>query len=278
MEDFLKQLCEDIQSIARQCGKNMTDHYGHVRVEKTKVNFQDLVTKVDTTNQNMILEYMKEKYPEHVLLGEEDVEWGKDREAVANVIDKEWVWIVDPLDGTTNYVYALPLSVVSICVAHKGIPTVGVIFDPYRNEMFTTIKGHGAFMNNEPIHVRSDPTLHESLLGYATNYVEPVRKAMMRGVGAVGEYALNIRNIGAAALNLAWVAAGRLTGYWELGLHPWDVSAGCLLVQEAGGRAGSTRGEEYDLYVLDTLATNGHIHDEMLRILKSVNADRIEGQ
>ena len=112
----------------------------------------------------------------------------------------------------------------------QGIPTVGVIYDPYRNEMFTAIKGHGAFMNNEPIHVRSDPTLHESLLGYATNYVEPVRKAMMRGVGAVGEYALksvfspvftrSIRNIGAAALNLAWVAAGRLTGYWELGLHP----------------------------------------------------------
>ena len=97
---------------------------------------------------------------------------------------------------------------------------VGVIFDPYRNEMFTTIRGHGAFMNGTPIHVRNDATLHESVVGFATNYIEFVRKAMMRGICAVSDHVLSIRNVGSAALHLAWVAAGRLTGYFELALHP----------------------------------------------------------
>lgn len=97
---------------------------------------------------------------------------------------------------------------------------VGVIFDPYRNEMFTAIRGHGAFMNGTRLHVRNDPTLHESVVGFATNYIEYVRKAMMRGICAVSDHALSIRNVGSAALHLAWVAAGRLTGYFELALHP----------------------------------------------------------
>lgn len=153
-------------------------------------------------------------------------------QAINAVADKEWIWIVDPLDGTTNYVYSLPLSVVSICVAHnvspsflsykQEIPVIGVIFDPYRNEMFTAIKGHGAFMNGNRLHVRGDATLHESVIGFATNYIAYVRKAMMRGICAVSDHALSIRNVGSAALHLAWVAAGRLSGYFELALHPVD--------------------------------------------------------
>ena len=102
----------------------------------------------------------------------------------------------------------------------QEIPVVGVIFDPYRNEMFTAIRGHGAFMNGTPMHVRNDPTLHDSVVGFATNYIEFVRKAMMRGICAVSDHALSIRNVGSAALHLACVAAGRLTGYFELALHP----------------------------------------------------------
>ena len=130
------------------------------------------------------------------------------------------MWIVDPLDGTTNYVYSLPLSVVSICVTHNEIPVVGVIYHPYLNEMYSTIKGHGSKLNGTPIHVREDATLHESVVGYATNYTAPIRHAMMRGVLAVQEHALSTRSVGCAALHLAWVAAGRLTAYWELALHP----------------------------------------------------------
>ena len=122
MDSFLNDLCNDVQSIARKCGQNMLDNYGHTHAEKTKASFQDLVTKVDTGNQNMIKSFMEERYPTHALLGEEDVEFGKDLEAVDAVSDKEWVWIVDPLDGTTNYVYSLPLSVVSICVTHNEMP------------------------------------------------------------------------------------------------------------------------------------------------------------
>lgn len=130
------------------------------------------------------------------------------------------MWIVDPLDGTTNYVYSLPLSVVSICVTHNEMPVIGVVYHPYLDEMYTAIKGHGSQLNGKPIHVRSDATLHESVVGYAMNYMAPIRHAMMRGVSAVGDYALSMRSVGSAALHLAWVAAGRLTAYWELGLHP----------------------------------------------------------
>lgn len=151
-------------------------------------------------------------------------------QAIDAVADKEWVWVVDPLDGTTNYVsvsrslhkqvYNLPLSVVSICITHTEVPVIGVTYHPYLDEMYTVIKGHGSKLNGTPIHVRNDATLHESVVGYATNYMAPIRRVMMRGVAAVGEYALSTRSVGSAALHLAWVAAGRLTGYWELALHP----------------------------------------------------------
>ena len=116
--------------------------------------------------------------------------------------------------------YNLPLCVVSICITHNEVPVIGVIYHPYLDEMYTVIKGHGSKLNGTPIHVRNDATLHESVVGYATNYMAPIRRVMMRGVAAVGEYALSTRSVGSAALHLAWVAAGRLTGYWELALHP----------------------------------------------------------
>ncbi|KAK8790897.1 hypothetical protein WA158_005528 [Blastocystis sp. Blastoise] len=263
MESYLKQLCEDVQSIARKAGQNMLDHVG-IEVEKEKVNFSDLCTKVDTDNQAMIEKFMKDHYPEHVLLGEEGIAWGDDISAIDARKDKEWMWIVDPVDGTTNFVHTLPTSVVSIAVSQNEKVMVGVVYDPYRNEMFSAIRGCGAFCNGKPIHVANQDCLKHSLLAFGTNYTANIRHCMLRGMCHIADLVRGTRCLGSAALHLSYVACGRFTGWWELGLHAWDLAAGALLVEEAGGRVSSCTGVPYTIRVFDCMATNGLIHDEFI--------------
>jgi myo-inositol-1(or 4)-monophosphatase len=180
-------------------------------------------------------------------------------------------WYVDPLDGTTNFVFGLPFCAVSIALAHHGVPVLGVVHDPLREETFTAVRGGGAQLNDSPISVdKTIATLDRSLLvtGYPGNMARRPRMHLVNYKQVI-DRCNNLRALGSAALELAYVACGRLTGFWEVSLRPWDVAAGMVLVEEAGGAASDLAGQQLQLtdYV-DIAATNGLIHNELLECLE----------
>ncbi len=188
----------------------------------------DFVTEVDKAAEATIIDTIRQVYPAHGILAEESGRSGAK--------DAEYVWIIDPLDGTTNFIHGFPQYSVSIALQHKGVLTQAVVYDPTKNELFTSSRGRGAFLNDRRIRVSGRTSLKESLIGtgfpfrtldYFDEYM-----AMFRGVT---RETAGIRRAGSAALDLAYVAAGRLDGFWEIGLSPWDVAAGALLILEAGG-------------------------------------------
>ena len=206
-------------------------------VEQIKVSAKrdkDFVTEVDKAAEEAILGVLKEAYPDHAILAEESGASG----------DSEFVWIIDPLDGTTNFIHGFPQYAVSIAQQHKGVLQHAVVYDPTRNELFTASKGAGAFLNDRRIRVTKRAKMNEALIGtgFPFRYFEHVdaylgifRDMMHKTAG--------VRRPGAAALDLAWVAAGRIDGFWEIGLSPWDMAGGALLITEAGGLIGDLSGE-----------------------------------
>ena len=221
--------------------------------------------------KNLILTH----FPEHFFLGEEGVEPGSmaSSKALADVHEAEYLWIVDPIDGTTNFVHTYPFYSVSIALAYKGEVIVGVVYDPSRDELFVAEKGKGAYLHGKKMHVSPDDLLSQSLLatGFPTDQAIAL-PTNMRGLQAVVPKVRNVRNGGSAALHLAYVAAGRLSGYWEINLNSWDLAAGSLLVQESGGLITDTRNHLYNLAVRNVIATNGHIHQELVDVLEQADA------
>ncbi|GIW29963.1 MAG: inositol monophosphatase [Meiothermus sp.] len=222
--------------------------------QSTKSTPTDLVTQADHESEAAIRELIASRHPDHVVLGEEQ---GQDKEGAFR-------WIVDPLDGTVNYAHGFPFYAVSIGLEAHGEVVLGVVLDTARGELFTAIKGGGAYLNGRPIRVSTRSTLVGSLL--ATGFPYDVSKdtenlvyfqrALTKG--------LMVRRPGAAALDLAYVAAGRLDGFWEVKLNPWDVAAGWLIVSEAGGRITGLQGEDYRLGNRYLVASNGLIHESLL--------------
>jgi myo-inositol-1(or 4)-monophosphatase len=231
-----------------------------------KYSPHDLVTEVDKGAETLIRNLISTHFPHHSFLGEEGVEPGPDAsaQALANMSDSEYLWIVDPLDGTTNYVHGFPFFVVSIALAYKGEVIVGVIYDPSRDELFVAEKGKGAYVKGKRMSVSTENRLIDSLVGSGfpadRNYALPIN---LTGIQALAPKVRNIRVAGSAALHLAYVAAGRLSGFWEIGLNSWDMAAGSLLIQEAGGLVTDTAGKPYSLGVRNIMATNGSIHQEL---------------
>lgn len=231
-----------------------------LRVE-TKSSHTDLVSEVDREAERVIVEGIRAVRPDDAILGEE----GGAHEGTSGVR-----WIIDPLDGTTNYTHGLPFFCVTIGVEHRGEIVAGAVFDPVAGEMFTATKGGGAFLNGLPIRVSSSAALIESLLvtGFPYNVKENPGRVTERFVAFL-PLAQGVRRLGSAALDLAYVACGRLDGYWEVFLHPWDKAAGVLLVKEAGGTVTNFTGDERDIiHDPNTLATNGRIHGAMLDVIK----------
>ncbi|OYD06209.1 inositol monophosphatase [Paludifilum halophilum] len=244
-----------------------------------KTSSHDLVTEVDQECEKIIRETLQASYPDHQVLGEEGVEAGSEasRAALEAAREAEYLWIIDPIDGTTNFVHRFPFFCVSIGIAHQGEIIAGVIFDPVQNELFVAEKGKGATLNGERIRVSQEKTLETSLL--ATGFPAGIREARqvnINGILELGTKCRNIRTAGSAALHLAYVASGRLTGFWEIDLNAWDLAAGALLVKEAGGRVTDTTGQPYHIGVRNILATNGLIHDSVQRTLKDVKATGFE--
>lgn len=242
-------------------GKIMLKHFGKARVSYKGP--ADLLTQADLESQESILSLIRSRFPSHDYKAEE---------TGSKMTGAEFVWVVDPLDGTTNYAHGYPAACVSIALLQHGAPLVAGVYDPFRDEAFLAESGRGARLNGRKIGVSPTPKLKESLLitGFPYDraarsryYIEFYRDFMTR--------CHDVRRSGAAALDMAWIAAGRADGFWEMSLSPWDVAAGLLLVGEAGGRVTDFLGKpwgELAQFGPQTLATNGRIHKEMIRTLK----------
>lgn len=240
-----------------------------------KQSLHDLVTEVDKGSEAMIRKLILTHFPTHVILGEEGVAPGADAsvKALSEVLNAEYVWIVDPLDGTTNFVHGFPFFCVSIALAHKGQVIVGVIYDPLRDELFVAERGKGAYVRGKRTQVSEDTLLRNSLVASGLPADRTTSLPInLAGIQSLTPKVRNIRIAGSAALHLAYVATGRLSGFWEIGLNAWDIAAGSLLVEESGGRVTDTLGRPYSISVRNIVATNGFIHDELCSELKVANA------
>ena len=203
---------------------------------------KDFVSEIDRAAEAAIVQTLLGAYPDHAILAEEGTAKGENEKA-------EHVWIIDPLDGTTNFLHGFPQYCVSIALSHKGIVTQGVIYDPVRNDLFTATRGRGAFLNDRRMRVSKRTHLRDCLIGTGFPFRDgsflDQYLAMMK---AMIQQTAGLRRPGAAALDLAYVAAGFYDGFWEVGLNPWDVAAGSLLVLEAGGLIGDLAGDENYLH------------------------------
>lgn len=224
----------------------------------------DLVTEADTASEERIIETLRSRFPDHAVLAEES---GSRSGAGDNGSDPQW--IIDPLDGTTNFAHGLALFCTSIAFAVDGEVRVGVILNPVSGELFTAVKGEGAALNGHPIRVSETAAVSESLLvtGFPYNFKTIFQDVMAR-FGNCLKAGRGIRRLGSAALDLCFVACGRFEGFWEQNLHPWDTAAGFLMVEEAGGAVTDFGGTPFAIEGKEILATNGKIHDEMLSLLE----------
>ena len=224
---------------------------------------KNLVTEVDQESERLIVGHLLGSFPGHSIIAEE----GEYPQG-----DTPFRWIIDPLDGTTNYAHGFPWFCVSIGLESAGELVAGVIYNPMHDELFTATKGVGAFLNGQRLHVSSRSPLQNTLLGTGFPYdcaSDPANN--FDNFIAFQKAARGIRRAGAAALDLAYVAAGRLDGFWELKLKPWDVAAGVLLVREAGGTVTTFDGTEYDVFNHRIVASNGLIHEEMTAMLTTLD-------
>ncbi len=238
----------------------------------TEKERNNLVTEADIASQKAVRAHLLGKYPDHAFVGEED-HFGHSIESTRPTGDAP-AWIVDPLDGTCNYVHDLPAYCVSIGLWLHGEPVVGVILDPRMKEIFTCAKGHGAFLNGQPMRVSQTAMLGDSLLctGFPSNYETQLRN--LEAWKRVAKHSQSIRRTGSTALNLAYVACGRLDGYWAYDNWSWDVAAGAALVLEAGGAMNAADGAPFDPFRMDCCATNGRVQAELLAALRGEGADR----
>jgi myo-inositol-1(or 4)-monophosphatase len=226
----------------------------------------DLVTDADLASQKAIAQVVARHFPDHAFLGEENPG------DVRRLLDEPYCWIVDPLDGTTNYVHGFPAFAVSVAVAAEGEVVAGVIYDPLHDHAYAAAKGAGAWLNNEPMRVSNSNRLDESLLAMSLPaQVDSLSPDVLDFVAVVGR-CRGVRRTGSAAMNLAYVARGVLDAKWARAIHPWDVAAGVLLVREAGGTVTASDGGEFNLANAHLLASTSGVHCELLGVLRESGA------
>lgn len=220
----------------------------------------NLVTDADRAAEQCVIDHIRTNFPTHRFLAEErgHVEEGQ----------SPYLWIIDPLDGTTNFAHGYPVYCVSIGLEYEGRCVLGVVFDPSRNELFTAIEHQGAQLNGRSLHVSKAVTLDSSLL--VTGFAYDIRETPRNNLDHFVKFALKaqgLRRTGSAALDLCYVAAGRFDGFWEVRLNPWDMAAGAVIVREAGGRLTDFNGKDLSIYGQELVASNGQIHEAMLAVL-----------
>jgi myo-inositol-1(or 4)-monophosphatase len=255
----MSDLLQLVEGIIRQAGTVLMEGYGNVRHIQQK-GVIDLVTEFDKRSEEVIISSIQQQFPDHAILAEESGH---------NHTISEYQWLIDPLDGTTNFAHGIPVFSVSIALWKNNLPVVGVAYDPFRNEMFSAEWGHGATLNTYPIHVSSQAELGQAII--STGFPYDLRTNPRNNLAQFVQFQLRtqaVRHLGSAALDCAWTAMGRLDGYWEFGVKPWDVGAGALIVREAGGRVTSTDGDENFLSNESILVSNSLLHGQMLRVLR----------
>ncbi len=245
---------------AREAGQILLEKFGQ-KIDIFKKGDIDLVTEADLASEKLITEKIRSYYPKHSILAEESGEALIDGEVV-------WKWIIDPLDGTTNYAHGYPCWCVTLALEQNGEIVVGITFDPTRDELFAAEKGNGATLNGRKIRVSDTEKLSDALIvtGFPYNFKE--KQDFAEHLNKFLYYSRGVRRDGSAAIDMAYTACGRFDGFWEEGLNPWDVAAGVLLIEEAGGRVSYYDGAEFSIYAPPICASNGLIHTEMLTILK----------
>jgi len=230
---------------------------------------KDFVSEVDREAERMIVETLLASYPDHAILAEEGTAKGDNADA-------ENVWIIDPLDGTTNFLHGFPQYCVSIALAQRGVVTQGVIYDPVRNDLFTATRGRGAFLNDRRIRVSRRQHLRDCLIGTGFPFRDgSYLDTYLRMMKTMIEQTAGLRRPGAAALDLAYVAAGFYDGFWEVGLNAWDVAAGSLLIQEAGGLIGDLAGDSDFLHGGQVIAATPKIFAQMVTALSPFRAEML---
>lgn len=246
--------------IARQAGALLVEGLSRQRQLELKSPFE-VVTEMDRASEQLIITAIRTKFPDHTILAEE---------SGGTFDDDRPTWLIDPLDGTNNYAHGFPSFAVSLALWSERQPVLGVVYDPLRNELFSAGAGAGAHCNGQRLHVSSIATLGAALIstGFPYDYAGRTDNNL-REFDRVQARCQGVRRAGAAALDLAYVAMGRLDAHWEIDLKPWDTGAATLLVQEAGGRISDHRGGAWNPWSSRLIASNGHIHDELIQVLSA---------
>lgn len=255
-------MIDSVIEIATEAGNIVREGFGkHLEIE-FKTNETNLVTQIDKASEKAIIDYISKKFPGHGILSEEK----------GNVKDgNEYLWVVDPLDGTTNFAHGLPIFSVSIGLQKNGKTIAAVVNDVMQNIVYSAELGSGSFANSKKIKVGVNDQLNHSVLvtGFPYNISENPENALEKFT-ALTKLARGVRRLGSAAIDLCYVADGIFDGFWEVYLNPWDVCAGLLIVEEAGGVVSDFHGKEVDIYSKKFLATNKNIHKKLVEILESI--------
>lgn len=264
MDNSLKQeLYNTAREAALLAGKVHLKYYGKQKQIEYKANEFDLVTNADKEAEEIIIKTISSKFKSHDILAEESQK---------TELTSDFVWVIDPLDGTTNYAHNFPQFCVSIALMHKKEIILGIVYDAVKKELFHGIKGEGAYLNDEKIQVSETKEVPKSLL--ATGFPYDRSNEETNNFNYFKAFSIKsqaIRRPGSAALDLCYLACGRFDGFWELTLAPWDTAAGSIIVKEAGGIVTNFFSEDFDIFIRNIHASNPYIYDEMAKILKETN-------
>ena len=252
-------MLDKIINIALEAGEIVREGFGKNFSIEFKTSESNLVTEIDKASEKKIIEYVSKEFPTHGILAEESGEHKN---------SSEYVWVIDPLDGTTNFAHGLPIFSVSIGVQKNGITIAGVVYDVMQNVIYSAGAGSGAFANETRIKVNTNSNIARALLvtGFPYNITENPENAFEKFT-AMTKSSRGVRRLGSAAIDLCYVAKGVFEGFWEVYLHPWDICAGKLIVEEAGGIVTGFKGEKIDIFSNKILASNNVIHNEIIEIL-----------
>jgi Archaeal fructose-1,6-bisphosphatase and related enzymes of inositol monophosphatase family len=257
-----EQLKTVLMEATHEAGKIIQQYFqGNFSIDN-KEGINNLVTEVDKHSETKIIQVIKNHYPGHTIISEEVGELMQ---------DSDYQWIIDPIDGTVNFAHGIPLCCVSIGLRYKDELLLGAVYNPMMNELFFAEKGKGATLNGKPISVSKKTDFRKACLvtGFPYKWPKDTKEHPIRVFERFIMEGLPVRRLGSAAIDLCWVACGRFDGFWEYNLNSWDVAAGYLIVQEAGGKITNFKDDPYSVFDKETLATNGLIHEEMISLIRN---------
>ena len=251
---------EVLSEAIQAAGQMIKARFGGSFGVEHKEGINNLVTEIDTQAENEIIRIISGHFPDHTLITEE-----------TGTIDhqSDYQWIIDPIDGTVNFAHGIPICCVSIALKYRDDLILGSVYNPMMNELFFAEKGKGAFLNDQPIYVSKKSDFSKACLvtGFPYQWPEGIAEHPLKIFERFVMKGLPVRRLGSAALDLCWVACGRFDGFWEFNLQAWDVAAGYLIVEEAGGKVSDFSGDGYTVFDKQTLATNGLMHEAMLHVI-----------